>query len=108
MASAVAEFKVPVEESEAFHELLTRAGRKTGKIPAELLVRQVLGCVPASEWPTRVEALDALLRRLESAQRDKMRVEARPSGGLLFGLYVTRRPARGHGPTARSCRASTR
>jgi superfamily II DNA or RNA helicase len=98
MASAVAEFKVPVEESEAFQVLMARVGRRTGKIPAELMVRQVLGCVPPSEWPTRVEAMDALLRRLEQGQRERMRVEARPAGGRLLGLYVTRRPGSGARP----------
>jgi superfamily II DNA or RNA helicase len=98
MTSAVAEFKVPIEESEAFQVLMTRAGRKTGKIPAELVVRQVLACVPPPEWPTRIEATDALLRRIESAQREKMRVEARPAGGRLFGLYVTRRQGSGARP----------
>jgi superfamily II DNA or RNA helicase len=98
MASAVAEFKVPVGETEAYQVLLARVNRKTGKIPADLMVRHVLACVPPNEWPTRVEAMDALLRRLEQGQREKMRVEARPAGGKLLGLYVTRRPGSGSRP----------
>ena len=34
MSSAVVEIEVPVEETEAYQELMTRAGRRTGKIPA--------------------------------------------------------------------------
>ena len=88
MSSAVVEIEVPVEETEAYHELMTRAGRRTGKIPPELMVRHVLACVPPHEWPTRVEAMDAVLRRLESARKDKL----------------ARRVAAGGGPAARAVR----
>ena len=108
MSSAVVDYGVPVAETEAYQELMTRAGRRTGNIPADLMVRQVLACVPAHEWPTRVEALDAVLRRLEAARKDSLRVEARPADGRHLGLYVTRRPARARGLIARSCTGSTR
>ena len=85
MSSAVVDLSVPVEETEAYHELLSRVGKRTGKIPPEVLVRHVLACVPAHEWPTRVEAMDALLRRLESARKDSLRVESRPADGRLLG-----------------------
>ena len=98
MTSALAPIEVPVAETEAFKELLSRVGRKTGKIPPELIVRHVLGCVPAQEWPTRVEAMDAVLRRMESIRRDNLRVEARPAEGRLLGLYVTRRTGSGSRP----------
>jgi len=98
MSSVAMEIDVPVEETEAFQELLTRAGRRTGKIPVEVVVRHVLGCVPPQEWPTRVEAMDAVVRRLESGRRDKLRVESRPAEGRLLGLYVTRRPGSGSRP----------
>ena len=98
MSSAIAEIEVPVEESEAYRELMARVGRRTGVIPAELLVRHVLGCVPAHEWPTRLEAMDAVIRRLESARKDDLRVESRPADGRLLGLYVTRRPGSGSRP----------
>ena len=98
MSSAVAQIEVPVEESEAYQELLSRIGRKTGKIPPELLVRHVLGCVPPQEWPTRADAIEAVARRLESIRRESLRVEARPAGGRLLGLYVTRRLGSGSRP----------
>ena len=85
MSSAVVEIEVPVEETEAYQELMTRAGRRTGKVPADLMVRHVLACVPPHEWPTRVEALDAVLRRLEAARKDSLRVEARPAEGRHLG-----------------------
>jgi hypothetical protein len=78
-------------ESEAFGVLVGRIGRKGGAIPAEALARHVLDLVPASEWPVRVEAADALLRRLESARKDELSIDARPAGGKTLGLYATRR-----------------
>src|ERR1035438_1633915 len=98
MSSAVAQIELPVEESEAYQELLSRIGRKTGKIPPELIVRHVLGCVPPHEWPTRVEAMEAVVRRLESIRRESLRVEARPAEGRLLGLYVTGRSGSGSRP----------
>src|SRR5262245_24962024 len=94
----VAEPGVPVEESEAYRVLVGRAFKKTGKVPAEVLVRHVLGCVPAEEWPVRVEAMEALLRRVEAVRQDKLRLEARPADGRLLGLYATRRPGSGARP----------
>ena len=79
------------EHSEAFETLLARVGRKSPKIPPEVLVRHVMRCVPPDEWPARVEAMDALLRRLESVKSDALRIDARPGGGHLLGPYVTKR-----------------
>ncbi len=96
------------EETEAYQVLMTRVGKRTGKIPPEVLVRHVLSCVPAHEWPTRVEAMDAVLRRLEAAKRDKLRLEARPAEGKLLGEYATRRPGSGSRPYHTILRQSTR
>src|SRR5271166_4462630 len=82
---------IPVEETEAFATLVGRIGRNASKIPAEVLARHVLETVPAQEWPVRVEAMDALLRRLESARTDELRIESRPENGKVLGLYATRR-----------------
>jgi superfamily II DNA or RNA helicase len=86
------------EETEAYQVLMSRVGKRTGKIPPEIVVRHVLGCIPANEWPTRVEAADAVLRRLEAAKRDKLRLESRPAGGKVMGEYSTRRPGSGSRP----------
>jgi superfamily II DNA or RNA helicase len=98
MTSALAPIEVPLAETEAFQELLSRVGRKAGKIPPELMVNHVLACVPAQEWPTRVDAMEAVLRRMESTRRDNLRVEARPAEGRLLGLYITRRSGSGSRP----------
>ena len=91
MLTNTGESVIPVEETEAFKTLVGRVGRNTAKIPAELLARHVLETVPAQEWPVRVEAMEALLRRLESARKDELRIERRPENGKVLGLYATRR-----------------
>ena len=52
MSSAIADTEVAVEETEAYQELMTRVGRRTGNIPADLIVRHVLACVPPHDCPT--------------------------------------------------------
>jgi superfamily II DNA or RNA helicase len=85
------------DDLEAYRVLLGRAHRKTGAVPAEVVVRHVLAVTRGADWPVRREALEALLRRLASAQADRLGVAARPLDGRLVGLYATRRagsPAR--------------
>ena len=86
------------QESEAYRTLVARVGRKSPKIPAEVLARHVLRIVPAGEWPVRVEALEALLRRLDSAKKDALRVDARPPLGAPLGCYSTRKRGSGSRP----------
>jgi hypothetical protein len=80
-----------VEQSEGYKSLVDRWGRRTTKIPGELLIRHVMACVPAEEWPARVAALDALIRRLDAARRDELRIHTSPDKGGVLGAYVTRR-----------------
>src|SRR5579885_1334518 len=42
--------------------------------------------------------MDALLRRIDAAKEDKLRVESRPPGGRILGLWATRRPGSGARP----------
>ncbi len=98
MSTDVVDVETALEDMEAYQELLSRAFKKTGKIRPEVLVRQILGIVPATEWPVRVEAMDALIRRIESIKQEKLRVESRPAGGRLLGTYATRRPGLGARP----------
>ncbi len=91
MSHATAEFETPVDQTEALRELLSRHGRKTGKIPPALIIGHVLSSIPPEEWPTRSDAMDAVARRLDSIKRENLRVEARPAGGRLLGFYLTRR-----------------
>jgi hypothetical protein len=93
-----AEPNVAAEETEAYKSLLARVGRKSARIPAEVLVRHVLRAVPPQEWPVRVEAMDALLRRLEVLKRDELRIDSRPAEGAVLGAYTTRRRGSGARP----------
>ena len=97
------------EETEAYHTLMARVGKRAGKIPPEVLVLHVLSCVPAHEWPTRVEAMDAVLRRLEAAKRDKLRLEV-AAGRRQAARRVRHQAARVRlaARIARSCTQSTR
>ena len=90
---------LPTEEStEACRALLARVGRKSPKIPPEVLVRHVMEIVPEDEWPARVEALDAILRRLDSVKKEGLQIDARPEGGGSIGLYGTKRRHSGSRP----------
>ncbi len=103
MKESAAEGSLPsktpdVAESEAYQVLMARVGRKGGKIPADLLVRQIMRIVPANEWPVRVEAMDALLRRLDSPRKEGLRIDSRPQGGKVLGAYATKRQGAGSRP----------
>ena len=84
--------------TEAYQTLLARVGRKSPAVPAELLTGLAMRAAPAEEWAARAEAMDALLRRIDSARRDGLRVASRPDGGRALGLYATRRKALGDRP----------
>ena len=87
----ISQLSTPTEEGEAYRTLLQRLGRKSGKLPADLLVRHVMACVPSGEWPVRVEAMDAVSRRLEAARKDDLRIVAKPPAGGVLGQYATGR-----------------
>src|SRR5262249_15352991 len=86
------------QQTEAYRTLRDRVGRKSPAIPPDLLVRHAMSCVPEHEWTARVDAMDAILRRLESVRRDELRIEAKPSGGKVLGIYATRRLGSGARP----------
>jgi hypothetical protein len=83
-----------VEPLETFAELREMAARKGALIPPEELARQILRVTKGADWPVRRAAMDALLRRLEFARRDELRVDRRPRGGKRLGEYTTRVPGR--------------
>jgi hypothetical protein len=78
-------------EPEAFATLVARVGRKATQIAPEALADHVMRIVPRQEWPVRVEALDAILRRLDFAKKDGLRINKRPEQGAVLGAYGTRR-----------------
>ncbi|MBN1606639.1 MAG: DEAD/DEAH box helicase [Polyangiaceae bacterium] len=78
----------PEDLSETREVLLELARRKSGKLPADLLVDQALAVTVGTDWPSRRAALDALLRRLGFADRDELAVVSRPDGGRVLGCYT--------------------
>ena len=81
---------IAITESEAYQTLLVRAHRRTGDVPPESIVRQVLSVTRGGDWPVQRDALDAVLRRCASTHTDEIQIVERPRG-LLLGLYATRR-----------------
>lgn len=77
--------------NEAFRALNDRARRRTGDIPPEALVELVMEAVPAEEWSVRVDAIDAVIRRLEAARRDGLEFASRPEDNRVLGQYATAR-----------------
>lgn len=82
------------EQREAYETLLGMARRKVGRIPPELLAAHVVDVYRDADWPVKRGALEALLRRFDSARKEDLRVAARPEAGAALGLYRTR-PHRG-------------
>ena len=91
------------DQREAYETLLQMATRRTGRIPPALLAGHVVDVYREADWPVKRAAMEALLRRLDFARKDALRVAAGPKGRPL-GLYRTR-PRRG---TARPYRTSLR
>ncbi|MEY4547811.1 MAG: polymerase-associated protein RapA [Pseudomonadota bacterium] len=79
--------RVPVTLAETRVALTELGRRRSGLMPAALLVDQVLKVTDGTDWPCRRAALDALLRRLGFAQRDELTISALPASGSVFGRY---------------------
>jgi superfamily II DNA or RNA helicase len=91
-----------VEPSRTRQTLLAAAHRRFGRIPAELIVEQVLAITRDADWPVREAALEALHRRWDFARRDALVVSSRPPRGSVLGTYATaRRQGRGRARDAR-------
>ena len=97
-SSPAAAFPLQAEELEAFQVLLSLAHRKTGDIPAALLVRHTLAITAEADWPVRRAAMEALLRRCKFAEQDGLEVASRPAGKTLYGLYRTKRASASERP----------
>src|SRR6516225_3369090 len=79
-----------IAETEAYQTLLTRAHRRTGRVPPESLVRHVLTVTQGGDWPVQRDAFEAVLRRCASARQDDIQIVRRPADRPI-GLYATRR-----------------
>lgn len=75
---------VTLTETTAF--LTERAQKKFGKIPAQILVDQVLAVTQGADFPVRRAALEALERRMENAEREGLHVVDGPDGSP-WGQY---------------------
>ncbi len=78
-------------EMESYQVLLDLAGRRTGAIAPDLLVRHVLSATRGGDWPVQRAAMEAVLRRCGFGKRDGLQVTARPPDGQVFGLFRTAR-----------------
>lgn len=83
-------------DSEALETLKQIAGRRTLPIPAEVLIRHVLGLPGGWDWPVRRAGFEAVLRRLSSARSQELAVIAGPARAAL-GRYRLASPS---GPLA--------
>jgi len=91
ISAPAAHSAAPAERLEAFQELLSLAQRKTGLIPAPLLVRHVLSVTSEADLPVQRAAMEALLRRCKFAKQDALEVASRPGGKTVYGRYRTKR-----------------
>jgi superfamily II DNA or RNA helicase len=80
------------QNREACETLVDILAGKTGKIAPAYLAAHVLAVTRSADWPVRRAAAEALLRRLQFARRDGLRISERPPRGRAFGTYATRRP----------------
>ena len=102
MSTAVSVINVPVEESEAYQVLIARLGRRGGKIPAEPLGPPCARLRAAPGVADTGRGLEAVVRRLESARKDALRVEGRPARGGCWGSTSPGGRVWALGPIARS------
>ena len=65
-------------ETETQRALVHLAQRHFGSIPSDTVAKHVLRLHPDADWPVRRAAMEALIRRWSSAQRDGLRVARRP------------------------------
>ena len=78
-------------DAEAFGTLVAKANRRSGRLPPDRLVRHVLSVTAGGDGSVQRDALDAVLRRIESARSGEVRIVTRPARGRLLGLYQTKR-----------------
>jgi hypothetical protein len=80
--------RAPLDTTEARDALLEIARRKSGRLPAALLVEQALRVAAEADFWSQRAALEALLRRVGFAQRDGLTIADRPGRGAALGRYV--------------------
>mgnify|MGYP001590558033 CR=1 FL=1 len=73
------------DDDEARATLGEHAHGRFGRLPGERIAAHILAGTPERDWTVRGAALDALARRWGFAERDGLRIDARPKGAL--GMY---------------------
>ncbi len=96
----------PLDLAETRDVLTEMARRKSGRLPAALLVEQVLKVTEGTDWPCRRAAMDALLRRVGFALRDGLTIAERPTDGVLgrYALASRAEPNAGKGRKRKALR----
>lgn len=82
----------PSTYDETFAELRDLARGKVGALPPEWVAAVALSNTASADFPVQRAALDAIIRRIRSAERDGLRIKTRPPRGTVLGVYKTMRP----------------
>jgi len=75
---------------EARRELVADLG--LGAVPGEVLADHLLRVLSGASWPVLRASAAALARRWARAERDGLKLAAKPKGRAVLGDYRTRRP----------------
>lgn len=86
----MSEDDLSLEETRAW--LLERAHKKFGSIPSELIVEHVLSTCVGADFPVRRAALEALVRRMDNAEREGIHVTVAPEGTPWGEYQVAKMP----------------
>lgn len=91
-----------LDETRAF--LTEQAHKKFGKVPTELIVRQVFAITEGADFPVRRAALEAIERRMDNAERDGLHVVESPEGTPWGDYQVAKMAEQGEGRRRRERR----
>ena len=83
-------FSAMVDLAETRSLLVDLCRRRFGRISPERIAEHVIAVTEGADWPVRKAAVEALARRYAFAERDGLRVVARPNGDRI-GEYRTAR-----------------
>lgn len=81
----------PASHQETWEALVDLGGRAL--VPAPFLAAQVLRVARDADWPVRRAAMEALLRRVKSAEAEELTVVSVPPRRSPFGSYTVARAA---------------
>jgi len=79
-----------LREIQAYWALLDMARGGKFNTPSGYLVNQVLQRFGRERWIIQVAAMEGMLRRLQSAKSEELRLQSRPEGRQVLGFYEVR------------------